>query len=198
MQAKVAMTTADNDKRRAILNATLDLVAERGFHNAPVSQVAKRSGVSTGIIYHYFANKDDLIHALYRHIKAEYGAALMAGEPQHQPWPDHLLRMWRNAYNFYITHPQATAFIEQFENSPFYENWYAEGVFDDDNMRTLAQLIEGDIERGVLRPLPLEVLYELTLGVAVGIAKRHLSGSINADEALLELVASACRRAVEA
>ena len=62
--------TTDMDKRTAILQATFDLVAERGFHQTPMSLVAKRSGVSAGIIYHYFDNKEDLIRQLYWHIKA--------------------------------------------------------------------------------------------------------------------------------
>jgi AcrR family transcriptional regulator len=40
------------DKREAILKAMLDLVVERGFDNAPMSVLAKRSGASPGVIYH--------------------------------------------------------------------------------------------------------------------------------------------------
>jgi TetR/AcrR family transcriptional regulator, repressor of fatR-cypB operon len=37
------------DKREAILQAMLELVAERGFHDAPMSLVAKRANTSAGI-----------------------------------------------------------------------------------------------------------------------------------------------------
>ena len=113
----------DTDKRTAILQATLDLVAERGFHQTPMSLVAKRSGVSAGIIYHYFDNKDDLIHQLYWHIKSQLSVALLAGEPQQLPWPDNLRRIWLNAYRFYVSHPQETAYLEQYENSPYCRGW---------------------------------------------------------------------------
>jgi len=33
------------DKREAILQATLELVAEHGFHDAPCSLIAERGGV---------------------------------------------------------------------------------------------------------------------------------------------------------
>jgi len=41
------------DKEEAILEAMLDLVGEHGFHNAPMSLLAKRSGASVDVIYHY-------------------------------------------------------------------------------------------------------------------------------------------------
>ena len=46
------------NKREAILNAMLDVVAERGFHEAPMSLVSERSGASAGVIYHHFENKE--------------------------------------------------------------------------------------------------------------------------------------------
>jgi AcrR family transcriptional regulator len=42
------------DKRRAILAATLRLISKNGFHGTAMSRVAQEAGVSTGIISHYF------------------------------------------------------------------------------------------------------------------------------------------------
>ena len=55
-------------KRDAILDAMLDIVVERGFHDAPMSLLSQRSGASAGVIYHYFASKEEIIQALYKHI----------------------------------------------------------------------------------------------------------------------------------
>lgn len=38
------------DKRQAILEATLRLISENGFHGTAMSKVAKEAGVSAGII----------------------------------------------------------------------------------------------------------------------------------------------------
>ncbi len=55
-------------KSEARLGQVLDAAAEcfvlEGFHNASVSKVAKRAGMSVGHIYHYFENKDAIIKAL--------------------------------------------------------------------------------------------------------------------------------------
>jgi AcrR family transcriptional regulator len=57
------------DKRQAILDATLRLISKNGFHGTAMSKVAQEARVSTGIIYHYFDNKDELIDELYKAIK---------------------------------------------------------------------------------------------------------------------------------
>jgi TetR/AcrR family transcriptional regulator, repressor of fatR-cypB operon len=41
------------DKKKRFLEAMLDLVGERGFHNTALSLLAKRSGASVDVIYHY-------------------------------------------------------------------------------------------------------------------------------------------------
>src|SRR5262245_64943612 len=103
---------APRDKRETILQAALELIAERGFHGAPMALVAQRAGVSAGIIYHYFASKDELIHALYQQVDAEFSRALLAGGPQSLPIADAFKQIWLNAYRFYRAHPYETRFLE--------------------------------------------------------------------------------------
>ena len=44
-------TTQTSDKRIAILEATMELVAEQGFDHTPTSQIAKKAGVGMGTVY---------------------------------------------------------------------------------------------------------------------------------------------------
>ncbi|MFT7703502.1 UNVERIFIED_CONTAM: TetR family transcriptional regulator, partial [Salmonella enterica subsp. enterica serovar Typhimurium] len=41
-------------RRRQLIDATLDAINEVGMHDATIAQIARRAGVSTGIISHYF------------------------------------------------------------------------------------------------------------------------------------------------
>jgi TetR/AcrR family transcriptional regulator, fatty acid metabolism regulator protein len=52
-------------KREAILNAAIETFAQRGFHQARVSDVARQAGVADGTIYLYFKSKDDLLISLF-------------------------------------------------------------------------------------------------------------------------------------
>lgn len=49
------------DKKTAILNAGLEVFAEKGFHTGTVNLIAKRAGISKGLIYNYFSDKNSLL-----------------------------------------------------------------------------------------------------------------------------------------
>ncbi len=53
------------DKRRLIIDAAVDVFAEKGFFGAKVSEIATVAGVADGTIYLYFKSKDDLLISLF-------------------------------------------------------------------------------------------------------------------------------------
>ena len=53
------------DKHELILEAAIRVFAEKGFHAARISDVAKEAGVADGTIYLYFKNKDDLLLCIF-------------------------------------------------------------------------------------------------------------------------------------
>ena len=54
-----------SNKRTLIIDAAIDVFAERGFLLAPVAEIARRAGVADGTIYRYFKNKDDLLISIF-------------------------------------------------------------------------------------------------------------------------------------
>jgi AcrR family transcriptional regulator len=57
-------------RRAQIIECAIDAIAELGFGQASLAQIAKRAEVSTGVISYYFAGKDDLIAAVAAHVFA--------------------------------------------------------------------------------------------------------------------------------
>jgi len=55
----------NSDKRAEIIRAALELIAEHGFHGAPMAMIAEKAGVAAGTIYRYFESKDVLITELH-------------------------------------------------------------------------------------------------------------------------------------
>lgn len=54
------------DKRRfELLDAALLEFAERGFDRTTVTAIARRAGVSQGLVYHYFDSKEELLRAIF-------------------------------------------------------------------------------------------------------------------------------------
>lgn len=49
------------DKKNRIVDAGYALFEEVGYHHTNTAEIAKRAGVSTGIVYGYFADKKDIL-----------------------------------------------------------------------------------------------------------------------------------------
>jgi AcrR family transcriptional regulator len=59
------------DRRTQILDAALVCFAQRGFHQTSMHDISAEAGVSVGLIYRYFANKEAVISAMADRHKSE-------------------------------------------------------------------------------------------------------------------------------
>ena len=50
-----------NEKKQSILDASLKLFVENGFHGTSTAEIAKTAEVATGTLFHYFKTKEELI-----------------------------------------------------------------------------------------------------------------------------------------
>ena len=53
------------DRRQAIIDAAVQVFAQKGFFGAKVSEIAETAGVADGTIYLYFRSKDELLISLF-------------------------------------------------------------------------------------------------------------------------------------
>ena len=65
-------------RQRQLIDATLAAINEVGMHDATVAQIARRAGVSTGIISHYFKDKNGLLEATMRDITGQLRQAVLS------------------------------------------------------------------------------------------------------------------------
>src|SRR5215470_8951364 len=72
------MLRVDSDalRRRQLADATIDAIADVGFAQASLGQIARRAGVSQGLVAHYFTNKDGLLEATMRRLVRELGGSV--------------------------------------------------------------------------------------------------------------------------
>ena len=62
---------SSQDRRTQILDAALICFAKRGFHQASMHDISAEAGISVGLIYRYFENKDAVISAMADRHKKE-------------------------------------------------------------------------------------------------------------------------------
>jgi AcrR family transcriptional regulator len=168
---KSVRSKAKPNKRDAILDAMLDVVVERGFHEAPMSLISERSGASAGVIYHYFASKEEIIQAVYERVRALKRASLLEGYSPNMDAKDAFIRVAMNAYRFYRKHLRELRFLDQYENAGFVCLPDTNSQPDKDQTgfeRRFSSRSKG----GVLGDLPAEVVREMTLGLVARLAKQ--------------------------
>jgi TetR/AcrR family transcriptional regulator, repressor for uid operon len=64
------------DRRAQILDAALACFAKRGFHQASMHDISAEAGISVGLIYRYFENKEAVISAMADRHKKEISEML--------------------------------------------------------------------------------------------------------------------------
>jgi len=92
------------DTQKSILDAALDLFAERGFFGTSMRELARAVGVRESAIYHHFANKEALLDALMTEV----------GEDRAQKF-ELALEQWRALPVRELLHNVASLLMEQWE-----------------------------------------------------------------------------------
>ncbi|MCK6615772.1 MAG: TetR/AcrR family transcriptional regulator [Ignavibacteriaceae bacterium] len=52
------------DTRQKILQAAVDLISEKGYHDVSVREICARAGVTKPVLYYYFKDKEDVLAEL--------------------------------------------------------------------------------------------------------------------------------------
>lgn len=85
--------------RRAILDAAVSLIREKGFDKLTVRDLCAAAGVTTGAFYHHFSSKEDLISQGFSSLDAYLEEAM---EPHRDEPPLERLDSLLRAYTAYI------------------------------------------------------------------------------------------------
>src|SRR6188508_3165629 len=64
-KALAQQTTREQDRRRTILRAAVEVFSKKGYHGCRIADVAREAGVAYGLVYHYFKNKEELLDSVF-------------------------------------------------------------------------------------------------------------------------------------
>ncbi|NVN92768.1 MAG: TetR/AcrR family transcriptional regulator [Desulfuromonadales bacterium] len=186
------------DKRSEILSAALDLIAEHGFHGAPMSMIAGRAKVAAGTIYCYFESKDTLIMELYREIEGRILAVIVEECEDERPLRERFVNLFTKLLGYFTEHSLEFRFVEQFHNSPYGAEHRRDKILgkpgDHDVFR---QLFEQGVSQGIIKDLPLVILFSLAFGPLLAVVRDHVLGFIQLENGLIETIAASCWDAIK-
>jgi len=184
------------EKRTAVIHAALDLVAEHGFHGAPMSAVAERADVAAGTIYRYFENKDALILETFRFLADMLQKIVMEGYPEGGRVRERYLHVGATLMRHLVGSPRELRFLEQFQNSPYGAHRRRELMLGKGDRNLVLDLFEEGRREGVVKDLPIPILYALAFGPLIQICRDAAFGFLTLDDRLLDDSVEACWDAV--
>jgi TetR/AcrR family transcriptional repressor of multidrug resistance operon len=171
----------------AILDATLHLLATRGFHGFSIRDVAKESGVATGTIYLYFEDRDDLIKQLHSQIIERVARQVFAESAVELDLFQQFRRMCKSFWILFLQTPAIVMSKGQFDHLPpdVLRSRHAE-------IKQVLEPLNSFFSRGreqkILKDFPDEILFSLGFEPFFEIARKSLQGIISVDEAQLEKI----------
>ena len=182
-----------SDKRADVMQAALELMAEQGFHGAPMAEIAEKAGVGAGTIYRYFENKDVLITELFRELEQKLMAALREGYSAGKPIRERFLYLGTALLKYCIAHPLYFRYLEQYQNSPYGVSFRRDKILSKSGDNDIFKdLFEQGIAQQVLKDLPLFVLFALAFGPLISLARDHILGLAVLDDTLIRQTTEAC------
>ena len=99
------------DKQIAIIEAAIGTIASHGLV-APTTLIARQAGVAEGTIFRYFPTKDDLLNAVFLHLKQslrDAAESVLAGVTIEE----RARSSWNGYVDWGIAHPQASKTLNQ-------------------------------------------------------------------------------------
>jgi AcrR family transcriptional regulator len=180
------------EKRSEIMQAALEIISARGFHGAPMAEIAERAGVAAGTIYRYFESKEVLISELHRELEEGINAKLLAGYPSAQPLRERFLYLAQTVIRHFIANPLHFSYMEQFLNSPFGITRHRDTLLGKPGKHDMVMSIftEGTAQQ-ILKDLPKAVLFSLAFGPLIALMRDHRLGFVTLDDALIEQISEA-------
>jgi AcrR family transcriptional regulator len=174
------MKEKDAGKRQPILRATMELIAEQGFHGTPTSQIAKRAGIGVGTIYRYFGNKDELIEEIHGEIHALFISTFGENYDPKLPVRENYLSIFTGLTRLFIANPFEIKFMEQYYNSPY---GIAKKRADERECdKPLFNFYEQGKKQQIIKDLPFDILLGLSFGPVLMLVRDHHNGFLKLDE----------------
>ena len=156
-----SMRMKDENKKDAILSATIKMINEVGFSNVSMSKIAKAAGVSASTIYIYYENKEDMFQKIYIDVKTQMLNASMKGISDTEPVSQSVRKFCKNVLNFARNHEDYFLFMGQAGDSPVILSAHNEEI------RELLQKALAPFERGIREGVLKETSPALLSGFCV-------------------------------
>ncbi|MGE0089967.1 MAG: TetR/AcrR family transcriptional regulator [Bacteroidales bacterium] len=177
-------------KREQVLQTTLELITELGFHATPMALIIEKSGVAAGTIYYYFKSKEELIDTLYADIKKEIASIMVDGLENESNYKLKFALIWNNLFLYFNQYPKKFEFFQQYSNSPLIRKEIKE--LNKIHYSKIFDYLETGKSLGIIRDLPLVILLNLIICNIAVLVTLSLNQEVELSEQIVANTINAC------
>lgn len=157
------------DKKQLILDAALKLFVEQGFHGTPTSKIAKEAGVANGTLFHHFKTKEDLIIALYLHLKSGMNHPNIDVFKKDVDFKSVFKSMYLSSIYNMLEDPMSFKYVMQFKTSPYFEKIKEMNL--DDGSSQFINFFQLAMNEGYIKTMDIEFMFILISNMTYGLSQ---------------------------
>ena len=118
-KASTAAEARDQDRRKTILRAAVEVFARKGYHGCRIADVAREAGVAYGLVYHYFKNKEELLQLVFETGWGGFMSRIRDAAEASAPLEQKISRIAQVAFEAYRIDPRGVrVLVLEFARSP--------------------------------------------------------------------------------
>ena len=111
-KASTAAEARDQDRRKTILRAAVEVFARKGYHGCRIADVAREAGVAYGLVYHYFKNKEELLQLVFETGWGGFMSRIRDAAEANAPLEQKIRRIAQVAFEAYRIDPRGVRGLE--------------------------------------------------------------------------------------
>jgi len=197
---RTTRTRLGEDQRRSqIVAATLSVVARHGYANASTTLIAAEAGVSKGLLWHYFADKADLMKQTVVATMGKISDALIGELDVTAPPPDIIAAAIRWLAGWSIDHREELRAMDQITRVLRDKDGQPAFTLSDyePNYRNQETLFRRGQELGYFRPFDTRVMavtYQAAIDMMLAYVDSHPDTDVEQyAEGLIDIILAAIR-----
>ncbi|AFM23376.1 TetR/AcrR family transcriptional regulator [Desulfomonile tiedjei] len=196
MKETITRREKSASRRREIIQAGLACFTERGFTETSMAEIRRRSGASTGSIYHHFKSKEQLAAAIYLEGIRDYQTRFLASLEEQTEAREGIFAVIRYHLRWVEEHPDWTRYLFRQRHAGFMAETEEEFArMNQIFFQRCADWFRRHVKAGTLRQLPPDLYGSLLLGPCMEFTRQYLAGHTRTspDQAIQELASAAWR-----
>ncbi len=158
-------------RRRQIVETAIQTIATQGFSQASLAEIARKAGISKGVISYHFAGKDELVEEILRSLLHQPAEFIKQRVGHHETALDQLRAYIEANFEFMESHrDNYVALVDLWgrRGSAGEENRFNAEAYEP-SRHYLAHMLEAGRERGELRHLPVRATASLIQAAIDGV-----------------------------